>query len=123
MAVYFVYRSHYDNPGCFYVKRFEAEAKCPVMHRDQSFGPEFEKGLHRFLWIHVNFAAGRRLIGANRKERDVDLVTVPDFLKPGKVSAVAAVKNRASVRRDNKSAKIAMQIGEESRAPVMTGRE
>jgi hypothetical protein len=33
------------------------------------------------------------------------------------------VKNRASVRRDNKSAKIAMQICEESRAPVMTGRQ
>ena len=105
------------------VERLEAEAESAVMHRDQSFGPEFEEGLDRFLWIHVNFAAGRRFVRANRKEGDVDLVTVPDFLKPGKVSAVAAVKNRASVRRDNKSAKIAMQIGEESRAPVMTRRE
>lgn len=26
MAVHFVYRSHYDNPGCFYTKRFEADS-------------------------------------------------------------------------------------------------
>jgi len=26
MAVHFVYRSHYDNPGCFFVKRFEADS-------------------------------------------------------------------------------------------------
>lgn len=25
MAVYFVYRSHYDNPGCKYVRRFDAD--------------------------------------------------------------------------------------------------
>ena len=26
MAVHFVYRSHYDNPTCFYVKRFKADS-------------------------------------------------------------------------------------------------
>ena len=69
------------------------------MHRHQSFRAKFFKGLHRFLRIHVHFAAGGRVVGADRKERDVDLVALADFLEAGEVRAVAAVKNRAPIGR------------------------
>ena len=71
----------------------------------------------------MNFAAGGRVISANGKKCDVDLVAVADFLEPGKVSAVAAVKNRAAIRSDHKSAEIAMQVGEETGAPMVTRSE
>ena len=61
----------------------------------------------------MNFAAGGRFVSANGEQCDLDLVAVADFLEPGKVSAVATVKNRAAIRSDYKSAKIAMQVGEE----------
>src|SRR5262249_47995176 len=92
------------------VQRFKAEAKSSVMHRDQSPGAKFEKGLDRFFWVHVNFAASRRFVRTNRKQRNLDSVSVTDFFKPGKVGAVAAVKNGAAICRDNKSAEVAMQI-------------
>ena len=106
-----------------FVKRFESETKCPVMHRDQGVGTYLKKCLNRFLGIHVNFAACGRFVRANRKQRDIDPVAVADFLEAGKVSAVAAVKNSAAIRRDHKTAEIAMQIRQETGAPVVTGGE
>ncbi len=83
------------------------------MHRDQSFGAEFLEGFHRLFWVHVNFAASGRLVSANWKQCDVDLVAFADFFESREISGVAAVKNRATVRRDDKSAKIAVQIRKE----------
>src|SRR6266516_487272 len=71
----------------------------------------------------MNFAAGRRFVSADGKKRDLDIVAVADFLETGKVSAVAAVKNRAAIRSDHKSAEIAMQVRKESRAPMVTRSE
>ena len=68
----------------------------------------------------MNFAASRRFVSANRKQRNVNVVTVADFLEPGEISTVPAVKNRAPIRGDHKPAEIAMQIRKETGAPVMT---
>ena len=103
-----------------FVKRFKAKRKSPVVHWNQSVCMQFKKCFHCFLWIHVNFAAGRRVVSANGKQCDVDPVAVADFLEPREISGVAAVKNRAAIRGDHKSAKVAVQIREETRSPVMT---
>src|SRR4029453_15959426 len=105
------------------VQRLKPEAKSPVMHRYQSFGAKFEESFHGFFRIHVNFATGWCLISADRKQGDVDLVALADLLESRKVSAVAAVENRAAIHRDDKSTKVTMQVREKSRTPVMTRRE
>src|SRR5213593_3795281 len=102
------------------MERLKSEAKCSVMHRDQSLRAKLKKRLDRFLWIHMNFTASRCLVGANGKQCDVDIVAFADFLEPGKVSAVATVKNRAAIRRDDEPAKVTMQIREEPGSPVVT---
>src|SRR6266581_5771686 len=45
-----------------------------------------------------------------------------DFLEAWKISAIAAVEDRAPIRFDNETAETAMQIGEEAGAPVMARR-
>ncbi len=107
----------------WFIERLETERKRAVMHWDQRLRTELEKRFDRFLRIHVNFAAGHRIVSANGKQCDLDVKAVADFLEPGKVSAVAAVKNRAAIRRDDEPAKVTMQIREEPGAPVMAGRE
>src|SRR5437870_5863643 len=106
-----------------FMERLKSEAKCPVMHRDQSLGREFLEGFHRFLRVHMNFATSGRFVSANGKQCDVDIKAVADLLEPGEIGSVAAVKNRAAIRRDYKSAKVTMQIREEPGSPVMAGRE
>ena len=71
----------------------------------------------------MNFAPTRRIVGPDWEQRDFDVVALADFLKSRKVSAVAAVKNRAAIYMNHKAAKSAMKIGEKPRAPVMTGCE
>ena len=71
----------------------------------------------------MNFAAGGCLISADRKQGDVNLVALADFLESGKISAVATMENGATIHGDDKSAKVAMQVREKSGAPVMTRRE
>src|SRR5436190_9602583 len=100
--------------------RFEAESKSSVVHGDQSVGAEFDKCLDCFLWIHVNFTASRRFVRPDRKQRNLNSVAIADLFKARKVGAVAAVKNRAVIRRDDESAKVAVGIRQKPRAPVMT---
>jgi hypothetical protein len=90
------------------VKRLKTETKSSVMHRHQSLGAKFQKRFYRLFRIHVSFAAGWRLVSADRKESYVDLVALADLLKPWKISAVTAMKNSAAIRGDDKSAKVAM---------------
>src|SRR4030095_582113 len=90
------------------------------MHRNQSSGAEFQKSLDRLFWIHRTLAASWRFVSTNRKQSNFDRITVTDFSKPGKVSAVATVKNGSAVRRDDKSAKVAVQVRQKPRAPMMT---
>ena len=87
------------------------------MHRHQCFRAELEKGLHRFLRIHVHFASARRVVGADRQERDLDLVALADFLEAREISAVAAMKNRAAIDLDDKPAKAAMLDPQENARP------
>src|SRR3982751_154612 len=101
--------------------RFEAESKSSVVHGDQSLGAKFDKRFDCFLWIHVNFTAGRRFVRPDRKQRNLNSVAIADLFKARKVCAVTAVKNSAVIRRDDKSAEVAMQIRQKPRAPVMTG--
>src|SRR5205823_5244263 len=90
------------------MKRLKPEAKSSVMHRYQGFSVKFEESFHGLFRIHVNFAAGWCLISADRKQGDVDLVALADFFEPGEISAVAAMKNRAAIHRDDESTEVAM---------------
>ncbi len=106
-----------------FMERLKTQAESPIMHRYQSLGAKFEKGLHRFFRVHVNFPTAGRFVGADGKQGDIDLVAVADFLESRKVCAVAAVKNGAAIHRYYKSTEVAMQVCKKSRAPVMTWRE
>jgi len=106
-----------------FMQRFEAQAKSSVMHRNQSFGTEFEKSFHGFFWIHVNFPACRRFVSTDGKQSNFDRVAVTDFSEAGEVGAIAAVKNGSAIRRNDEPAKVAVQICEKPGTPVMTGRE
>jgi len=68
----------------------------------------------------VNFAASRRFVRPDGKQSNFDRVAVTDFSKPRKVSAIAAVKNSAAIRRNDESTEVAMQVCQKPRAPVMT---
>ncbi len=105
------------------MERLKTQAESPIMHRYQSLGAKFEKGLHRFFRVHVNFPTAGRFVGADGKQGDIDLVAVADFLESRKVCAVAAVKNGAAIHRYYKSTEVAMQVCKKSRAPVVTWRE
>ena len=80
------------------------------------FALEFGEGAHGFLGIHVHVAAGRRVVAADREERDVDRVALADFLEARKIGGVAAMKDGASIAVDDESTKSAMRICE-TRAP------
>src|ERR1700756_1569874 len=103
----------------WFVKRFKAKGKSPVMHRDQSVRMQLNKCFHCLLRVHVNLAAGRRLVSANGKQCDVNVKAVADFLEPGEIRSVATVKNGAAIRGDHKSAKVPVQIREEPGSPVV----
>src|SRR5205823_5056238 len=92
----------------WFIERFEAESKSAIVHRHQGFGAQLDERLHSFFRVHVHFAARRWVVGADRQQRDVDLVPLPDFLEPREISAVAAVKNRSSIHRDDESAETAV---------------
>src|SRR2546428_9085009 len=93
------------------------------MHGHERFCFELIECAHGFFRIHVHFARKRRIVSANGQERDLDVVAFADFLESFEVSAVAAVKNGAPVRADYETAKAAMSISKESRAPMMRRRE
>ena len=71
----------------------------------------------------MDLASAWRVVSADWQQRDLDLVAFADFLKPWEISAVAAVKDGATICFDNETAKTAMQIGQKAGAPVMTRRQ
>jgi len=110
-----------EQAGRRFIQRFVAETKTSVMHRHERIRAQLEESLHRFLRIHVHFAPGGRVIGSDREQRDVDIVSLADFLEPFEIGAVATMKNGAAIRLDNESAESAMEIGQETGAPMRTG--
>src|SRR5947207_4734969 len=115
-------RRRHQTSGWF-VERFVTETETAVVHRDQSSRAQFEKRLNGFLGIHVNLAAGRCVVPADRQERDLDIVAFADFLEAVEVSAIAAMKNRAAIHLDNEAAEDAVKTGEKRRAPMRTRRQ
>src|SRR5207302_3574656 len=101
---------------------FVPETETTVMHRHQSLRAQLEKRLHGFLGIHVDFAPGRRVVTADRQQRDLDIVPLTDFLEALEVSAVAAMENRAAIHLDDEPAEAAVKIGQETRAPMRARR-
>ena len=69
------------------------------------------------------FARERRIVSADRQKRDFNVVALADFFESLEIRTVAAVKNGAPIRADDKAAEAAMSIGEKARAPMMRGRE
>src|SRR5262249_13378502 len=71
-----------------------------------------------FFRIHVNFAGERRIVGADRQQRDFDIVTLADLPEAFEIRGVSTMKDRAPVRSNDKAAESAMRIAEEPRAPM-----
>src|ERR1700720_200395 len=103
-----------------FFERFVTETETAVMHRHERLCFEFIKCAHRFFRIHVHFARERRIVSADRQQRDLDVVTFTDFFKSLEISSVAAVKNGTAVCADDKAAKATMSISEKARAPMMS---
>lgn len=68
----------------------------------------------------MHFAAGRRIVGTNGQKRDVDLVVLTNFPEAGKEGTIAAMKDCSAVHVNDKPAEATMQIGEKTRAPMIT---
>src|SRR5205814_10628717 len=105
------------------VEWLETETESAVVHRDQHFCAEFDERLDSLLRVHVHLPAGRRVVSADRQQRDVDLVALTDFFEAREISAVAAMKNRAAIHSYDESAEATMAIGQKTRAPMMRGGE
>src|SRR5215212_8797636 len=93
------------------------------MHRDKSFGPQFDERTHRLLRIHVHFPAGRRVIRTNRQQGDVYIIVFTDFPEPREEGGVSAMKNRSVAEIHREAAESAVQIGQEPRAPMIAGSQ
>src|ERR1700736_3592571 len=106
-----------------FVQWLVAQTKRPVMHRNQGFGVQLEKGTHCFFRIHVHLAAGRRVVGANRQKRDIYIVMFSDLAKSWEECGVAAVENCSAIDVHRKPTETAVQISEKSRAPMIARRE
>ena len=106
-----------------FIERFVTEAKGAVVHRHQFFCPQFQESLDCFFRVHVHFAAARRVVSADRQQRNFDFVAFPDLLEPGEIGAITAMKNGATVGFDDKPAEAAMQIREKTCTPMVTRGE
>src|SRR6202011_5328177 len=106
-----------------FFERFVTKTEAAVMHRHESLRFEFIECAHRFFRIHVHFARERRIVGADRQQRDLDVVTFADFPEALEICGVAAMKNRSATSSDHEAAKAAMRVGKKARAPMMRRRE
>src|SRR5262249_13225116 len=107
----------------WFVEGLETERERPIMHWDQRLGAQLEKSSYRLFRVHMNFTAGRRVISANGKQREVDTEAVANFFEAREISCVATMKNRAAIRRDHKPTEIAVQVRKEPSPPVATWRK
>src|SRR5205085_3893856 len=107
----------------WFFKRLVTETETAVMHRHECFRVEFIECAHGLFRIHVHFAGERRIVSADRQQRDLDVVTFTDFLESLEISGVAAVKNGTAVSADDKATKATMSVSEKARAPMMRRRK
>ena len=103
------------------VVRFISEREGPVVHRDECLRAKIGKRPNSLFRVHVDIAPTRRLVGADRHQRDVDLVAFTDFLEPVKIGTVATMEDTFPCRSNNVSAVITMGVVNEACAPVMGG--
>src|ERR1700686_4897979 len=106
-----------------FVERFVSEEETSVVHRHQFSRAQFKERVDGLFRIHVDFAPGRRVVSADREQRDFDLISLADLFEAGKIRAVAAMKNSAAIHVDDEAAESAMQIGEKACAPMGAGRQ
>lgn len=102
---------------------FIAQAESSKMHRNEGFGLKLEESLDGFLRVHMDIALGGGVVGADGEEGDFHREALPDFLKSFKISAVAAVENRAPRICDVEPAEAAMRVVQDSCAPMPSWRE
>src|SRR5437764_1045490 len=93
------------------------------MHRDHCAGAKFGKSADRFLRVHVNFPSRRGVISADGQQRDIDVVMFADLAKTREKRAVATMEERSALNLDREPAKAAMEVGQKTRAPVITRGE
>src|SRR5450432_1280342 len=92
------------------IDRLQPKRETAVVHRHQPLRLQFLEGLHRLLGIHVHRATGRRGVGANRQERDLDRATLADFAEALEIRGVAAMKDGTFALADDKAAEAAVRI-------------
>jgi len=67
-----------------FVEWFVSQTETSVMHWHQSLSAQFLERLDCLFGIHVNLAAGGRVVRADGKQRDVNRVALADFPEPRK---------------------------------------
>src|SRR5437868_3172490 len=91
------------------------------MHGHKCVCLKFSKCPNRLFGIHMNLAAGGRIISTDRQQSDVDIVALADFPEAGKESAIAAVKNGAAIHLNGKTSEAPVKIGQKTCSPVIAG--
>ena len=65
-----------------FVERFIAQAENFRNASAPGSSPQFLERLDGLLRIHVNLTAGRRVVPADGKQRDINRISLTDFLEP-----------------------------------------
>jgi len=105
------------------VQRLIAETKRAIVHRYHILRSKFSERSDCFLRIHVHLPTARRLVSADRQERNFDRKTRPNFFESSEVSTITAMKNRPLPQPKVKATEPAVAVVEDASAPVMARRE
>lgn len=106
-----------------FVEGFVTEAEGAEMHWHESFCIELDEGIDRLLWVHVDIALCRGVVGSNGQEGNFHRQALADFREAFKIGAVPTMENRAPGILDMKSAESPVRVVQDTRAPVAGRRE
>src|SRR5579859_1714926 len=103
------------------VDRFVREAEGAVVHGNHPPRLEVEKGSRSIRGIGMHVAKLRRIVSADRKQRELRSEASPDLAKPRKIRGVARVIDGVLARFQHEAAVAPMRILQNPRAPVARG--
>src|SRR5262245_29323375 len=124
-----LFQYHYSifNPSglCFLLEQLQrlihrlvGEPEASVVHRDHPASLQIEESSRRICGAGMHVAEIRRMVSANRKQRQLRGQTISDLAKSRKVSRVARVVDGVMIVAQHVSAIAAMRVFQHSRAPM-----
>lgn len=77
----------------WFVNRLVRQAECAVVHGNHPAGVQIEKGASGVGGVGVDVAKRGRIVGTDRKQRQLGTEALADFSEAGEVSGVSSVIN------------------------------